>query len=360
MGIILDNVIPMLVMIAFLVAIHEYGHFIVARRFGVKVETFAIGFGPRLFGWRDPRTGTDWCVRLFPLGGYVKFPAAETDGRKLDGVALTALKRWQRVAILVAGPLVNLAFVPLAFYGYIMMHGLWMAPPEIAEVVDGSPAAEAGLQAGDRLLALDGDPVEGLGALAQRARMGLGQPIETTWQTGDGVIERILTPQVRSVDIMGRSARIGVVGVAMYAPERLQVGAGEGVGRALTMTVDQGANVFKSLWQVASGQRGVDELMGIVGVGQVSGEVKESGGYGGLLMLCGVISLSLGIVNLLPIPVLDGGQISVLAFESVTGWEVTQRAETWLARIGIGAVASLFVVTLVNDVWAILNVVRGV
>ena len=350
---------PLLCKLAVLIVIHELGHYAVARYFGVSVDTFAVGFGPRLVGRQSRRTGTDWCVRAIPLGGYVKFASAETGDRKLDGVALEGLARWKRIAILAAGPAVNLAFAPLIFYAFVLTQGVSVYPPEAAGVLEDSPAAEAGIEAGDVLVSVEGEDVLGMGALSSRARIGLGKPITTAWRSDAGVVTHVLVPELRTVEMMGRSSEVGLVGVKMYPPERVDVGPWTAVGHTADLTAEQARNMLLGLWQIGSGQRGMDEMMGVVGMGHLSGEVVQNSGYAQLLMLMGIVSLSLGIVNLLPIPVLDGGQITVLAYEGVTRRKVSQRAEDALVRVGIAMVAALLLVTLWNDLAAIWVVVSG-
>ena len=356
MDFLLLYVLPMLVMLGVLISVHELGHYVAARAFGVSVDTFAVGFGPRLFGRVSRATGTDWCLRAVPLGGYVKFALDETQGRKLDGVALTGLAKWKRIVILVAGPLVNLAVAPVLFYTFILVSGIQVSSPEVGRVLDGSPAAEAGIESGDILLSVNGRDAGSMEALSSVTRTALGGSVQTTWRTDEGVVTHTLTPEVREIEIAGRTGKIGLVGVASQGVKTVHPGPIGAVGEAASMTVERTSGILTTLWQMVSGQRGVDELMGVVGVGHISGEVAQNAGVGGVIGLMGLLSLSLGIINLMPIPVLDGGQISVLLWEGATGRPITPRVEDVLAKIGLGAVALLFLVTLWNDVAAIINV----
>lgn len=353
---VLYYVLPILGMIALLVTVHELGHFLVARRFGVAVDTFAVGFGPRLFGWIDPRTGTDWCLRALPLGGYVKFRAEATGGRKLDGVALTGLKRWQRIAILIAGPAANLAFVPVALFLFVVSHGVLETPPTVADVVEGFPAAEAGIQAGDRLVAVNGDRVETMEPLVQAARVGLDTRIDTVWLRDGRERAVTLVPEVREVIISGRPSKVGVIGLRLPPAQRVTPPIGGAAVMALDLSVHYTENVLISIGQILTGDRGVNELMGVVGAGHVSGDVAQQQGYSALFLLLGLLSISLAVVNMAPVPVMDGGQIAILLYEGATGQAVGPRAESIMVRVGLAVVGLLFATTLWNDLVAIYTV----
>jgi regulator of sigma E protease len=345
-----------------LVFIHEYGHYIVGRWFGIGAETFSIGFGREIAGWTDKR-GTRWKVGWLPLGGYVRFtgdmdPASM--GRGLDKLAPEVRARsfhakpvWQRALVVFAGPAANFLLAILIFAGFIAAFGAPRTPAVVDTIVAGTPAAQVGLQKGDRILSINGEEVSGFAELADYARLRPGEDIVLTVERrGDTFKASTRLAAVQEKDRFGNSFRVGRLGIGTSDVRFEPVPVLQLIPEAVKITASTIENTALGLWQIISGRRPIEELGGPVKMAQVAGQVASLGPWE-FVQLLAFFSINLGFINLLPVPMLDGGHLALYAVEAVRRRPLEERAQEWLFRGGLAALMTLFLVATFNDLGSI-------
>jgi regulator of sigma E protease len=355
-----------LALLTVLVFIHEYGHYIVARWCGVRVEVFSIGFGPELFGRTDSH-GTRWKFSAIPLGGYVKMfgqGANLLEGQA--GKALTEADRqvafdyksvWRRMAIVAAGPIANYVFAAFIFAAIFAIHGKEVAAPVIGTVMPDSAASEAGLQPGDRVLALNGTSVGDFEDIREFVQLNLDQEIAITLDRG-GTVQTVTARPTISVatDALGNEMRLGRLGVmAAGKADRVEMGVVESAVEGVKRVFEVSGAMLKGLWQMVTGVRPADELGGVIRIGYLSGEIAQIGIWS-LISFAAMLSVNLGLVNLFPIPLLDGGHLTYYAIEAARGKPLGERIQEWGFRIGVAFVLGLMLFATWNDL-VFLNVI---
>lgn len=356
----LGTIVPFLVVLTILVFVHEMGHYLIARRNGVKVETFSIGFGPELFGWHD-RAGTRWKLSAIPLGGYVKMygdaDAASAPSDTLDqmsaaerSVSFHHKRLGQRAAIIAAGPAANFLFTIIVYSILFMTVGRGVTPPGVGQVMPDSAAAAAGIEPGDLITNIDGRTVTSFEDIVQVVLLNTGTPIDLVIQR-DGAEKKLsVTPQmVDQKDRFGNHHRLGQLGIrattqAVFTqlnPASAVWEAGRQTWLAITTTLD-------GVGQMITGARTAEDLGGPLKIAKMSGEVAQ-GGIIPLINFMALLSVNLGLINLFPIPVLDGGHLLFYAAEALLGRPLGQRAQEYGFRIGLALVLTLMVFATWND-----------
>jgi len=348
-----------LALLTVLVFVHEYGHYIIARWCGVRVEVFSIGFGPELFGRTDSH-GTRWKVSAIPLGGYVKMFGQ--GGNLLEGEAGKAMSEadrkvafdyksvWRRMAIVVAGPAANYLFAAVVFALIFAVHGKDVAAPIIGEVSAGSAASEAGLQSGDRVVSLNGTAVGDFDDIREFVQLNLDQEIAIAF-VRDGAVQTVHARPTISVekDALGNELRLGRLGIqAAGKAERVELGVGQSVVEGVKRVFTISGAMLKGLWQMVTGVRPADELGGVLRIGYLSGEIAQIGIWS-LITFAAMLSVNLGLVNLFPIPLLDGGHLTYYVIEAARGKPLGERIQEWGFRIGIAFVLGLMLFATWND-----------
>lgn len=360
---ILITLIGFMLVLGPLVFIHELGHYLVGRWFGVRADVFSIGFGKELAGWTDKR-GTRWKLSALPLGGYVQFagdmnPSSQPDPAWL---ALPAEEReqtfpakplYQRALIVLAGPVTNLLFAVLILAGFNYAYGRIEATTEIGDVQPGSVAEQVGLKTGDRVLEVRGRSVDDF----LEVRMAVGQhPGEDLGLVIERGGERIAVPAVArakvETDKFGNSQRIGYLGIGPASARLVPVGPLEAVGDAVIQTRDIIDMMVTGIVQIVTGKREVKELGGPIKIAKFSGEQLVSG-WQNYAWFVALISINLGFINLLPIPVLDGGHLAFYAAEAVRRKPVSARGQEWAFRTGLAFVLALMLFVTANDLMSL-------
>lgn len=351
--------VPFLIVLTVLVFVHELGHYWVARRNGVRVEVFSIGFGPELFGMTD-RAGTRWKFSAIPLGGYVKmFGDADPAGTPGAGVAtMPEAERavsfyhkrvGQRAAIVAAGPAANFLFAILALAILFMVFGQPYTPAEIGSVQPGSAAEEAGLQPGDVIVEMNGRPITRFEEVQQIVRLNQGEPIAIVVERAGTRVSFTVTPDVTEVtDRFGNTHRIGLLGIGRQGIEYRRHDPLTAVWQAGRETVNMTLGTLAAVGQMIVGSRGTEELGGPLRIAQMSGEVAQSGVVA-LVWFMAILSINLGLINLFPIPMLDGGHLVFYAIEAIRGRPLGRRAQEYGFRIGLALVLTLMVFATWND-----------
>lgn len=357
--------LPFLFVLTVVVFFHELGHFLVARWCGVRVQAFSVGFGPELFG-RTDRHGTRWKLSVIPLGGYVKFAGDENEASVPDREALGRMSADERAgafqtkpvsrraAIVAAGPIANFL---LAIAIFALLFGLFGRPeisPRVDAVQPDSAAQEAGLAEGDLVLAIDGQPIQTFAEMQRIVSVSAGEQLTMLVDRGGQQVTVEVTPQRREItDRFGNVQSIGLLGVSRSASQEDVVvrrfGPVEAVVEGSRETWFVVTRTAGYLAGIVTGRESADQLGGPIRVAQISGQVATLG-FAALLNLTAVLSVSIGLLNLLPIPMLDGGHLLFYAAEALRGKPLSERAQEYGFRIGIAIVLFLMVFATWNDV----------
>jgi len=353
-----------LILIAFvcalgpLVFIHEMGHYLVARWFGVGAETFSIGFGREITGWTDKR-GTRWKVGWLPLGGYVKFigdeHAASAPG-DLSQLTPEELERsfhhkpvWQRFLIVLAGPVSNFLLAIAIFAVFFASFGAPSSPPVVGEVQAESAAATAHIQPGDRILSIGGRETPTFEELRSFVVLRPGQTVTVRLQREQQVRDVRLTLGTDvEQDRFGQSYKRGLLGVTPAGVVFEPVPPLRLIPEATTYVVKLTRTMLDALWQIITGRRSVKELGGPLKIAQVAGQ-QATLGLVAFVSLVALLSINLGFINLLPVPMLDGGHLLFYGIEAVQRRPVSPRAQDWAFRGGLAFILALLLLTTVND-----------
>ena len=357
--------VPFLFVLTIVVFFHELGHFLVARWAGVRVLTFSLGFGPELVGFND-RHGTRWKISAVPLGGYVKFfgddteastPSAETLGSMTDEERRGSFhhkKVGPRAAIVAAGPIANFLLAIVIFTVMFTFFGKPSTTARVDKIEANSAAAAAGFQVGDTVTSIDGTTIESFTDMQRMVAIHAGDRLTFTVKRGDSVVQLSGTPELREVkDPFGNVHRQGVLGITR------QTAAGD----VLTERVDPATALWlgvKETWFVIertlsyiggvfTGREAADQVGGPLRIAQISGQVATIG-LAALVNLAAVLSISIGLLNLFPVPLLDGGHLLFYVVEAVRGRPLSERAQEMGFRIGLGLVLMLMVFATYNDI----------
>ncbi len=341
-----------------IVFFHELGHYWVARHNGVRVDVFSIGFGPELFGW-TARSGTRWKVSLLPLGGYVKmFGEGATTGHGEEERELTDDEKrvsfhhkrvGQRAAIVVAGPLANFVLAILVFAALFTISGQPFTPAEVGAVQANSAAAEAGFQVGDRIVSIDGSSVERFEQVQRIVRMAPGQSLNVTVRRdGKEVALKVVPRRTEMVDRFGNRSAVGLLGISRSGTEIKKHNPATAVVAAVTETWRLSLYTLQAVGQIVRGARSAEDLGGPIRIAQMAGQVAELG-LTSVFWFLAVLSVNLGLINLFPVPMLDGGHLMFYGVEAIRGRPVGERVMEIGFRIGLGLVIALFVFVTFQD-----------
>lgn len=349
-----------IVLISVLVFVHEFGHYWVARRCGVKVERFSIGFGPELFHWHDSH-GTRWRFALFPLGGYVKMFGDADPASSPDKDAITQMSEEekkvaffykpvaQRAAIVFAGPLANYIFAWIVLATIFVVVGQPFTRPVVDNLIENMPAAAAGIQVGDEITAINDEKIERFESLQQYVRMRPGENVTLTI-VRDGKTKTVPVTLARDnmTDRFGNDHPIGMMGIKSKGLAYEKHTIPNAIYYAVKETYTVSKNTLMALGQIIMGQRSSSELGGPLRIAQMSGEMAEAG-FVPWILLMALISVNLGLINLFPVPVLDGGHLVFYAAEAVRGKPIPLEVQDMGYRAGMVMVLCLMVFAMWND-----------
>ena len=356
--------LPFIFVLGVVVFFHELGHFLVARRCGVKVDTFSIGFGPEIFGWND-RHQTRWKLAWIPLGGFVKFAGDENAASMPSREQLEAIPEsqrrglfhfkplWQRAAVVAAGPFANFILAILIFAGIYTLVGQTVALPTIDGVRPNTAAAEAGFEPGDYVLKIDGNKIDTFEDMQRIVASSSGEPLTFLVRRDGNQVTLTATPRMQTItDRFGNEHKLPILGIE-----------GRGGDQGIKVVRSDPATSLwlgaKETWFVVSstmnyiggifaGTQDADQLGGPLRIAQVSGQVA-SFGFVALLNMTAMLSVSIGLLNLFPVPLLDGGHLLYYAVEAVRGRPLGEQAQEVGFRIGLALVMMLMVFATWND-----------
>ena len=357
-------VVPFLFVLTIVVFFHELGHFLMARWCGIRVLVFSIGFGPEIAGFND-RYGTRWKISAVPLGGYVKFFGDENAASAPNYVAVAAMTEAEkkdsfifqpvgsRAAVVVAGPVANFLLAIAIFAVIFMTVGKQITSARVDAVQAGSAAQAAGFQPGDLVLKINGEKIESFSDMQRIVSISAGEPLSIEVDRGGAQVTLKAVPQLKELkDNFGNVHRLGVLGISRsMAPGDIRTEKA-GPLRAVVMGAQETWFVvdrtLSYITGVFTGREAADQLGGPIRIAQVSGQVATAG-FAALIHLTAVLSVSIGLLNLFPIPLLDGGHLLFYAIEAVRGRPLSERAQELGFRIGLAIVLMLMIFATFND-----------
>jgi regulator of sigma E protease len=352
------RILPFLAVITVVVFFHELGHFLVARWNGVRVDVFSIGFGGEVFGWHD-KHGTRWRISWVPLGGYVKFfgdagaTSAQGEGLEEMSPADRAMsfhhkRLWQRASIVVAGPVANFILAIVIFAVMFATVGQRISDPLVVDVMPGGAAEVAGFRAGDLVVSIDGNPISRFQELQSYVQPRPGQQIQIGVERGGRTIDLIVTPTPTEREAFGSTQTIGLIGITGPGGQFERQSPTDSIWLGVATTYGVVETTLVYLADVVTGEASSDQLSGPIGIAVVTSEVARVSVIG-LINLAAVISVALGLFNLFPIPLLDGGHLLFYAAEALRGKPLSERAQEYGMRFGMLVVLAIFVLATFND-----------
>ncbi|MEW6767877.1 MAG: RIP metalloprotease RseP [Pseudomonadota bacterium] len=358
-------IVPFLFVLTIVVFFHELGHFLVARWAGVRVLTFSLGFGPELFGFND-RHGTRWKVSAIPLGGYVKFFGDDSEASTPSSDALKAMteeerkvsfhgkKVGPRAAIVAAGPIANFLLAIVIFAALFTFFGKPNQSARVDQVQEKSAAAAAGFKSGDIVTAIDGSAIENFTDMQRVVSTKAGVPLTFSVKRDDKIVMLTGTPELREIkDAFGNTHKVGVLGITRATTpgdatnEKVNPAAAVWLGVKETWFVAKSTVLY--IGDVFTRRASADQVGGPIRIAQISGQVATLG-LSPLIHLAAVLSVSIGLLNLFPVPLLDGGHLLFYAVEAVRGRPLSERSQEMGFRVGLALVLMLMIFATYNDI----------
>ncbi len=364
-------IVPFVVVLSVVVFVHEYGHFIVGRLCGIKVDAFSLGFGPELFAFLDKHE-TRWKISAIPLGGYVKFHGdanAVTAGVSDEfeqmspqerAVTFAAQPVWKRAAVVFAGPFFNFLLAIALYWGMfalvgrpLVVDGQLVVAPRISAVQADGAGAKAGFHAGDLVTSVDGAPIESFGQFQKRIAASAGQTLHIVVRRDKGSTELEATPAAINGKNGALIGRLGLSSSDDIRDMRMQrAGPVASLGLAFEETWSIVDQTGKFIGGIFSGRESASQLSGPIGIAEASGKMAQKIGSLGiwpLINLIALLSVSVGLLNLMPVPLLDGGHLMFFAIEAVRGRALNERLQEYAFKIGFVMVSSLMLLATYND-----------
>ena len=352
-------VVPFLLVLTVLVFVHEMGHYLVARRCGVRVEVFSIGFGPEIWGFND-RSGTRWKFSAIPFGGYVKMFAERSPAELArEGIHLTEAERavsfyskslWRRAAIVFAGPFANFVFAVVVLAGLFSILGQPFTPPDVGAIMPGSAAERAGLKPGDVFKRIDSTKIDRFEQVRQIIQLAPGQKVEIVVLRDGREVTLTAVPEAVELTRFGTTQTVGQLGVTRPTTDMVLVRHDPitALWRATEHEAVLTGNILDALVQIISGERTAKELGGPVRIAQISGDMAQAG-LVMVIQFAAILSINLGLINLFPIPMLDGGHLLFYGIEAIRGRPVGERAMSYSLNVGLALIFCLTLFVTWND-----------
>ena len=354
----MQSILAVVIVLGVLIAFHELGHFLAAKLLGVGVKVFCLGFGPRVVGKKIGQT--EYRLAAIPLGGFVSMVGEHDEADLPEGFtaeqSFTRKPVWRRMTIVAAGPVFNLVLAWLLYWALFWSHGLVESQPVIQSVQPDSPALAAGVEAGDRVLSIDGQPIEFQRQIKELIVAGGGKAMDFQMQRGDATVElRIIPTFIEEKTIFGEDRRTPAIGVLLGEdPIFIPLQPGQAAGEALRETGEIIALTVQGFVKLIERVVPLQQVGGPIMIAQMVAKQAEQG-LSNLVALTAIISVNLAVINLLPIPVLDGGHLLFLGLEVVRRKPVSERAQELTTRIGLVFLISLMLLAVYNDLHRIFS-----
>lgn len=349
------------VILSVIVFVHEFGHYIVAKWCGVRIEAFSIGFGKEVFGWND-KSGTRWKVSLVPMGGYVKMygdaGAASTPDAGKNAAMSEEDRRvsfhhkplWQKAAVVAAGPAFNFILTIAILTGMLMTFGMPSTTPVVNEVLPGSAAEEAGFRTGDLLLSIDGNEVDTFADIPRLIATNTGTPVTIAFEREGTQMSQTITPRMTEIDdAFGNKVKWPMLGIKSQEHAKVEMNFFAAIGEAGQRTWSICETSLEAVGQIITGHREASELKGPIGIAKLSGQATGMD-FATVLWFIAMLSANLGLVNLFPIPLLDGGHLMYYAIEAGTGKPLAEKFQEYGFRLGFALIVCLMAFTILNDI----------
>lgn len=366
-SLLVGTIIPFLFVLTVVIFVHEMGHYLVGRWCGIGASAFSIGFGPELIGFTD-KHGTRWKLSAIPLGGYVKFlgdESATSSPVGVDNSNLSAEEQsrafhtqpvWKRAATVFAGPAFNIILTVVIFSVFFALYGRQIADPLVAGVQPGSPAAEAGFEPGDRFVSVEGQKITTFSDVQRIVSGRSGDELDFTVERGGKMVDLKATPAlVERTDPLGNKVKMGAIGVettqAVGNFRRIEYGPLESVGQAIVETGHIISRTGEFFQRFAVGREDKCQLGGPVKIANMAGKAASQG-FDWLIQLTAMLSIGIGLLNLFPLPPLDGGHLVFYAVEAIKGSPVSVGAQEIFYRVGFLVVMGFMGFVLFNDLFA--------
>lgn len=361
--------VPFVVLLGILVFVHELGHFLVAKFVGVKVEEFSLGFGKELWGVND-RSGTRWKVCAIPLGGYVKMfgdadAASATESEEVKSLSEEDLKKTftaqppsKKLAITLAGPAANYLFAIAIFTAIFFFLGRLTFPPIIGEVLEGGAAQAAGIMKNDRVLEINGKKIDTFADLQREVDLSVDKKADVVIQRGEEVLNIHVTLKEIEVPTSEYDSEnapkqqkllLGVRSVNAVELDKKELSFFESVKEACSETWDITTATLRGVGQMLTGKRASDDVGGVLRIAEMSGDISKERGLIDFTVFMALLSINLGLINLFPIPVLDGGQAVISVIEMIARREIGEKIKEYMFRFGFGVIMALVVFATWND-----------
>ena len=347
------TLLSFVVVLGVLIFFHEFGHFLIARLFGVGVEKFSLGFGPRLIGKKIGRT--DYRISAIPLGGYVKMvgeePDAEVDPADIS-ISFTHKHVAKRMCIVAAGPFFNILLAIIIFFGIFVISGAMILKPSVGTVRDGSPALAAGLKPGDLITAIDGVPVNSWDEMTQIIGDSKGKTLEITIQRGNSQKAFMIKPElVQAKNIFGEDVKRYIIGISTSGDVYVKdLNPFQAMAQSLVQTYKITELMVVIIGKLAVGDISTDTIGGPIMIAKMAGDQARSG-IENLIFFIALISVNLAIINLLPIPILDGGHLLFFLIEAVKGKPVSLKVREVAQQVGLFIILLLVILVFYNDIF---------
>ncbi|MDR1694303.1 MAG: RIP metalloprotease RseP [Lactobacillaceae bacterium] len=364
-------VVPFIVLLGILVFVHEFGHFIIARILGVQVAEFSIGFGKTLWSRKDKKE-TLWKISAVPLGGYCKFlgdddaTSSTTDGEAASKLSEEQLKKaffkqnpFKKLAIVLAGPGANYIFAVLVFASVFFFFGRVNFPPVVGDVMKGSAAEEAGIMRNDRILKINGNDINSFSDISKEVELHVNEAMVVEIKRGetDVTLKFPLKPVelLKEDGTFEQKTMLGVQSLNVVEVEKEGLSLYQSFKFAALETWDITMTTLRGVGQIITGKRSSGELGGVIRIAEMSGDISKQRGFIDFVIFTALLSINLGLINLFPIPLLDGGHVVIYVVEIATRREVNDRIKEFLFRLGFAFIIFLMVFATWNDVVRLFN-----
>lgn len=342
------------------VFIHEFGHYIAAKKMGVRVEVFSIGFGKELFGWNDA-SGTRWKICLLPLGGYVKMfgdsnPASSPDFAQLEKLSPEEASKafhtkplFAKALIVAAGPLANFLFAIVIMSIFFTSSGRPSVDPIVTQVLSEGPAAKAGLRPGDKIIEINGQAVKEFSDLKREIEFAVEETLTLTIDRNNALLKKEITPiKQTSQDVFGNAVTRKIIGITSEHISYKKISLLESIHVSIKETYRLCTDTLRAVWQMIRGQRSTEDLKGPIGIAKYSGQAASQGMQVFIWYII-ILSINLGLMNLFPIPLLDGGHLLYYAIEAIQGRPMAVKIQQFGFKIGLALLIGLAFFSTFND-----------